>query len=106
MDVVRVARVDCTEARLRSLIEDLPAGRVLALSSQVLLGNGTIGHLPMLDFHCHESLENDILVRNVLHELGLNGYVAKSGKSYHFYANSLVDETTLLYTLGRSLLFS
>jgi hypothetical protein len=68
--------------------------------------NVTEVHLPMLDFHCAESPESDPLVRAVLRELRLNGYIAKSGRSYHFYAADLVDEPTLINILGRSLLFS
>ena len=104
-DSFRIFRDDCTETRLREIIEDRPAGRIVAMSSRVLTKQGEVLHLPMLDFHCPESRENDALAKAIVTEIGLEGYIAKSGASYHFYGRTLVDEQSLITTLGKSLLF-
>lgn len=100
-----IHRDDCTEARLRKNIEAVPVGRILAMSSKVSTKQGETLHLPMLDFHCQASAENDVLVKSVMMEIGLVGYIAKSGRSYHFYGRKLVDEQSLITILGKSLLF-
>jgi hypothetical protein len=98
-------RDDCTDAQMRKLIEALPAGVMLAISSRVSVKGGKMRHLPMLDFHCETSQANDHLVRLIVTEIGLRGYVARSGRSYHFYGKGLVDEQELISILGKALLF-
>jgi len=105
LDSFPMHRSDCREIRLREIIEDLPRNRMLALSSRVLTKRREVLHLPMLDFHCPTSTENDVLVKNVIMEIGLEGYIAKSGGSYHFYGCALVDEHSLVTILAKSLLF-
>src|SRR5208282_912323 len=105
LDSFPINRSDCSETRLREIIEDLPANRMLALSSRVLTKRREVLHLPMLDFHCPASRENEVLVKAVIGEIGLEGYIAKSGASYHFYGCTLVDEQSLITILGKSLLF-
>jgi hypothetical protein len=106
LDALQIHRDDCTESRLRKIIEVLPCGRMLAISSRMLTRQGNTLHLPMLDFHCLASPENDILVKSVMTEIGLEGYIARSGRSYHFYGNKLVDEQSLVAILAKALLFS
>jgi hypothetical protein len=98
-------RSDVTEATLRRTIAALPGGSTLAMSSRVATTKGEVRHLPMVDFHCAACAANDHLVRAVLKELGLPGYVAKSGRSYHFYGCTLVDEAFMMNFLARALLF-
>jgi len=105
LDSFAIHRNDCTETLLRKIIKELPINRMLALSSRVLTKRGALRHLPMLDFHCPASPENDVLVEAVLMEIGLEGYIARSGGSYHFYGCTLVDEQTLITILSKSLLF-
>lgn len=100
-----VRRDDFSVARLHEYISALNVGQILALSSAVVTKKGHTLHVPMLDFHCQASIENDKLVKTVLIEIGLEGYVAKSGRSYHFYGKELLDERSLITFLGRSLLF-
>jgi hypothetical protein len=104
-DAISIRRADCTESRLREIIEALPFGRMLAISSKMLTKEGGALHLPMLDFHCQASPENDNLVKSVILEIGLKGYIAKSGRSYHFYGVKLMDEQSLVTLLGKALLF-
>jgi hypothetical protein len=104
-DFSLVYRNDCTQARLREFIELLPVGRILAMSSKVSTSLGEPLHLPMLDFHCQVSPANDGVVKAIITDIGLRGYIAKSGRSYHFYGRTLVDEQSLITILGKSLLF-
>jgi hypothetical protein len=105
LDSFTLCREKCVGEQLRNIIEALPTGRILAISSKILTRQQQTLHLPMLDFHCKASSKGDLLVRSVLQTLGIGGYVARSGQSYHFYGNSLIDESTLINLLGRSLLF-
>jgi hypothetical protein len=100
-----VQRNDCTECRLRETIQALPNGRILAVSSAVLTHQGETLHVPMLDFHVGVSGESSVLVKSILTEMGLRGYIARSGGSYHFYGRELVNTESLITFLGKSLLF-
>jgi hypothetical protein len=104
-DSFLIHRDDCDEAGLRRIIEALPAGQTLAMSSRVLTTRGEVRHLPMLDFHCHASEEADLLAKSIVMHLGVRGYIARSGGSYHFYGNTLIDEPSLISFLAKALLF-
>jgi hypothetical protein len=106
LDALQIHRNDCTETQIRKIVEALPSDRMLAISSRMLTKQGTPLHLPMLDFHCVASPENDNLVKSVMTKIGLEGFIARSGRSYHFYGNELVDEQSLVTVLGKALLFS
>ena len=101
-----VPRINCTETYLRSLVDTLAPGHILAMSSKVVLNDERVRHIPMLDFHCPASTANDALVKGIITQLGVHGYVSRSGRSYHFYGCGLVDESTLISFLATSLLFS
>jgi hypothetical protein len=105
LDSFLICRSECSETRLRELIEEVPIDRMLALSSKVLTRHREVLHLPMLDFHCPVSSGHEALVKDVIKEIGLKGYIAKSGASYHFYGDTLVDEQALIDILAKSLLF-
>jgi hypothetical protein len=104
-DSVTISRGDCTLSELRKLIQALLPGTILAMSSRVSTRHGETMHLPMLDFHCAASDGNDELVRSVIQKIGLGGYVARSGRSYHFYGRALVNENSLVTILGKSMLY-
>jgi hypothetical protein len=106
VDSFFIGRVECTESRLRQLIEGLSEGQMLTISSKILTTDDRQLHLPMLVFHCEATSENDVLVKSVMEEIGQAGYVAYSGKSYHLYGRSLIDESSLVSLLGKALLFS
>jgi hypothetical protein len=87
-------------------IAKLPAEGVLVVSSRVRLMNGEYHHIPMLDFHCPASMENQIVASRVASLIdGSGGYLLRSGRSYHYYGKALIAETKLPEFLGRSLLF-
>lgn len=79
----------------------------IALNSKVKLGTGEERHLPLLDFHIPISNENEKIVLEVIKLLGfLDGYILKSGESYHFIGVSLIDDSELVRLLSKALFFS
>ena len=101
--------VDCASEiaeEIRQLAQRQYSGRVLAVSSRVQLANGSVAHLPMLDFHCPESPKNLNLVSAVLRRLRITrGVILRSGKSYHFYGAFLLSQDSFVDFLARALLF-
>ena len=89
------------------LMNEVASGRMLVFSSRVVLRNGEIRHIPMLDFHCPASSKNEelaVLAAGLLDTGG--GFLLESGDSYHFYGRVLFDEATLVSFLGRALLMA
>lgn len=76
------------------------------INSRVILENGTIRHIPMLDFHISYSDRNTIAVKEVCKLLGYHGFVLSSGRSYHFIGNTLITKSEMISFLGRALLFT
>jgi hypothetical protein len=105
-DFIMIPRSECREDNFRETISRLTNGQILAISSAVATFDGVVRHVPMLDFHCKESPANLNTVKVILRELRLNGYIAMSGGSYHFYGRKLIDEQQLILILARALLFS
>lgn len=101
---IDTTRLDTDSIRL--LGASMKSDRLLALQSRVLLRDGTVEHIPMLDFHVQASDRSLSVVEAVLRSLGLSGFVLNSGKSYHFYGDELIGETRLTAFLGKALLFS
>jgi hypothetical protein len=100
-------RSDINVHRLRELGQDLAPHRILAVSSEVELNDGSLRHIPLLDFHCPSSPRHLALVRAVLLQLNAgDGFLLESGKSYHFYGVGLLTQDELFHFLGRALLFS
>jgi hypothetical protein len=106
LDCIIVPRAECKELNFRNLIAELTSEKILAVSSSVITDNRLVRHFPMIDFHCRESDGNLTIVKTVIRELDLKGFIAKSGGSYHFYGHALVDGQDLISILGRALLFS
>ena len=97
---VKAARLDamCAEAQ--------KAGRLLAATSAVRLPDGASQHLPMMDFHLAYSSPATALLTKLVARWGVPGVLLRSGKSYHFYGRTLLDETGLAQFLGRALLYT
>ncbi len=91
---------------LRKRSADIPEGHILTISSQVTLNDLTSVHLPMLDFRISPSQEGLSIVAAVLDEMGIDGIVLDSGRSYHFYGQLLLSAEQLRCFLGRALLFT
>ena len=87
-------------------IEKLAIGTMLVFSSRVKLQSGTCKHIPLLDFHVPTAPQNQELVVFIANSLdSRGGYILNSGKSYHFYGKSLLEEDQLPVFLGKALLF-
>jgi hypothetical protein len=78
----------------------------LTISSKVKLNNGTVYHLPLLDFHIPVNKENEIMCVEIIKSLELKGFLLNSGKSYHFYGTNIITESTLIDLLAQALLFA
>ena len=78
----------------------------LALNSQVIMKNGQILHIPMLDFEVSSKANNIESVKNILKHFKLSGTILDSGKSYHFIGNNLIEKKSLIVLLSKfSLLY-
>jgi hypothetical protein len=79
----------------------------LAFISEVMLANGSVKHLPILDFHCAKSKHGEKLVIEVVKRLFPKPrVVVESGQSYHAYSGKLLDEDEFIDLLARALLFA
>ncbi|MDX7696357.1 hypothetical protein [Aeromonas dhakensis] len=77
----------------------------LAINSKVILRDGQIKHIPMLDFKIKSSTENTAFVQAVINTLGQTGSVLDSGKSYHFIGDTLITKNELTKLLANFILF-
>lgn len=70
------------------------------------MADGSVCHIPMIDFHIPASETNLRVVCDVCEALGLNnGYLLESGVSYHFVGANPVSEEELMRILIDALLF-
>lgn len=91
---------------IKRILKNDPFDNV-AFNSRVILRNGEIRHIPLLDFHIPVTAESIIQIKKVLCLLGMNnGYIINSGESYHFIGNKLLNEDEFLNFLSKSLFFS
>jgi len=65
----------------------------VGISSRVVMDNGSIMHVPIIDFinpprPSYESLYSDEFI-DLVRKFGLSGVLLESGNSYHFYGNKL-----------------
>jgi len=66
---------------LSERLNSVTHGRLLAMSPELLLDDGSVAHMPMLDFRLEPSEANLDLVELILHSLGMSGWVLESGRS-------------------------
>lgn len=103
----RVSREEVLAGRLIQLAESQPASTYLSFSSLVEVDKSDYKHLPLLDFHCPESDENDRLVAEACKLLFRSSvFVLSSGESYHAVGSNIVDEAEFRMFLGRALLLA
>lgn len=92
---------------INSIIYRLGSNNVLGVCSKVKLINGSIFHIPMIDFNIEPSKENLKTVKNALRRIGQEqGVILNSGRSYHFYGLAPINENDWRSFLGQCLLFS
>ena len=88
-------------------LDGLSADRMLVFSSKVQLKDGTIKHIPMMDFHCPVSAYSADIVQFVASQFNVgDGFLVETDKSYHFYGSELLDQKALVEFLARALLFT
>lgn len=101
------AKDSYTAEDVRNLFSSLPPGHMLAFLSRLTHVDGTVCHVPLLDFHCPISDQNLRLAIELIRILDTGpGWILESGKSYHFYGQRVIAADELSRFLGRSLLFS
>jgi len=95
---------------VQSVLEEIKGSKnnvVFAVCSKCQLADGSIVHIPMMDFRCKPSPENLQTVKSSLRGAGQKkGYVLESGRSYHYYGLDLMDEKSWIQFMGKCLLLS
>src|SRR6266403_4577038 len=79
-----LTRREMSDGGLKLITQGLRGTESLALCSEVRLIEGYGAHIPMLDFACAKTPANQSAICSMLGEIGQNGVVVDSGKSYHF----------------------
>jgi hypothetical protein len=103
----RITRHEVLAGHLGHLINSQPIGHHLSFSSRIELAGIGLGQLPLMDFHCPESAENDRLVSEVCGQLFRHAaLIFSSGESYHALGLEPMDEQAFPVFLTRSLLFA
>lgn len=83
------------------------ADAVLAASSQVRLKDGSLAHLPMIDFKCAPAPQNIELAKEAFAKIGqTDGVLLNSGNSFHYYGQTLLNEKEWRDFLGHCLLLA
>ena len=87
--------------------DSLPGRSIVALTSRVQVQKTDLElHIPMVDFRLDSDPANDELATELLKVLGEPGYLVDSGRSYHFYGQTLVTHEDFYRFLGRAQLMS
>jgi hypothetical protein len=98
---------EISSERIATIIDDLPDGCGLVISSKARLKSGEFAHIPMLDFRCPCSEGNATAIAKIVGLLGQKGGVlAESGQSYHYYGIELFSVSQWTNFMARALLFA
>jgi hypothetical protein len=79
-------------------------GEDIAINSKVMLDDGQVMHIPMLDFELPFSPHTIETVEKILKVFNQKGMILNSGKSFHFIGYTLVTENELLDMLAKFIL--
>ena len=96
--------VEGLTSRIPKLISNLPDSHALGINSVCWLRDGTVRHIPMMDFKPRPSPANLSSIQHSLAEIGQSGLLVQSGRSFHFYGLKLLREKDWIKFLGDSLL--
>lgn len=77
-----------------------------SINSRVTMIDGSVCHLPMLDFHINGNPTNTKIVKTICGLLGVSGYLLYSGKSYHFIGEKPFGKDAMITFLAKALLFT
>jgi hypothetical protein len=106
IDEINVPSAGVTSQYLRARIRSVRPGHILVISSRVTLHTGATAHIPMLDFRMASNNLNLSTAQAIVRQLGLEGALLNSGRSYHFYGFSLLSPDELNRCLAKALLFT
>ena len=67
------------------LMSKLPDSDALGINSVCWLRDGTVRHIPMMDFKPKPNQTNLRRIKYSLAEIGQSGLLVQSGRSFHFY---------------------
>lgn len=99
--------VDSVADTLTKKIETLPDDAAIAICSRCITVDGSIKHIPMMDFRCKPTESNLKKLKIALHQMGQkHGALIQSGRSFHFYGFDLLTEDGWRKYLAQSLLMA
>lgn len=103
-----VVPVGSLTTRLRKeIVAAKSQDRVLALSSRCKLVDGSLGHIPMMDFRCRPNRQNLKRLRIALKKLQQRrGAILSSGQSFHYYGFDLLTERKWIEFFAGALLLA
>jgi hypothetical protein len=92
----------------RACVEFSPEdGASLTFLSEVVCTDGSLGHLPMMDFHASKSPANQRLVEAAATRLFPDGSILlDSGESYHAYGRRIISQEAFRRFLGNAILLA
>jgi len=92
--IIQMRRKDVISAsQILHIIDHLEPGTVLAIMSEVRVEKNRILHIPMMDLAQKEDREK--LLADAIYffkHKGYRGAILSSGRSFHFYGVSLIDQ--------------
>jgi len=93
--------------RLETAISQKPAERMLLLASTVQLHDGSVAHLPLLDFSVKQRWDGaQLTAERVALALGIPGVLIASGRSFHFVGEVALSWDSYADYLHRALLLT
>ena len=93
--------------RLERAIDNEPAEGMLLLASTIRLQDGSIAHLPLLDFSIKERWDGaQVSAERVALALGVPGVLVASGRSFHFIGEVALSWNAYSDYLHRALLLT
>jgi hypothetical protein len=98
---------DLTPDKINELLDRRRAGDHVGAGSACTLREGSIHHIPMIDFRIAPEPSAIERLRRMLHAIGQNdGCLVFSGNSFHFWGLTLLAPMQWQQFLGRLLLFA
>jgi hypothetical protein len=92
---------------LRDRVRNLSDDEVIALYSKCLLDDGSVMHIPMMDFRALPNQQTLSVIKTALEEIKqYHGVVLESGRSYHFYGLRLLGENDWMNFMLKCLLLA
>jgi hypothetical protein len=105
--LMKLPRQEVSHESLSDIARKLGENRLLGVCSNVQLVEGRSAHIPMMDFLCVPSEDNLRILTTLISDLRQGkGFLLRSGRSYHYYALTLITEEEWKVFLGRCLLMS